>query len=148
MHAVSDIMNNRVLLCAALSWVVAQALKVLLHLWMEKSMDWRRCFGMGGMPSSHSAFVFSLALMTGLTAGFDTVAFAVAFGLMAVVIYDAMGVRAETGKKGAVLNRLLHEIVIEGKPITEEKLKELVGHTPLEVLGGVLVGLAMVLIMA
>ena len=50
MHAVSDIMNNRVLLCAALSWVVAQALKVLLHLWMEKSMDWRRCFGMGGMP--------------------------------------------------------------------------------------------------
>ena len=71
-----------------------------------------------------------------------------AFGLMAVVIYDAMGVRAETGKQGAVLNRLLHEIVIEGKPITEEKLKELVGHTPLEVLGGVLVGLAMVLIMA
>ena len=111
-------------------------------------MDWRRCLGMGGMPSSHSAFVFSLALMTGLTAGFDTVAFAVAFGLMAVVIYDAMGVRAETGKQGAVLNRLLHEIVIEGKPITEEKLKELVGHTPLEVLGGVLVGLAMVLIMA
>ena len=85
--------------------------------------------------------------MTGLTAGFDTVAFAVAFGLMAVVIYDAMCVRAETGKQGAVLNRLLHEIVIEGKPITEEKLKELVGHTPLEVLGGVLVAVVFMLLL-
>ena len=67
---------------------------------------------------------------------------------MAVVIYDAMGVRAETGRQGAVLNRILRELLIEGQPITEARLKELVGHTPLEVCGGVLLGLIMVLIMA
>lgn len=142
----SEILNNKVLLCAALSWLTAQALKVLLTLWMEKRLDWRRCFGMGGMPSAHSAFVFSLALMTGLTEGFGTTAFAIAFALMTIVIYDAMGVRAETGKQGAVLNRILREVLVEGQRITEQKLKELVGHTPLEVCGGVLVGLMMVLI--
>ena len=115
---------------------------------MEKKLDWRRAFGMGGMPSSHSAFVFSLALMTGLREGFGSTYFALAFALMAVVIYDAMGVRAETGRQGAVLNRILRELLIEGQPITEARLKELVGHTPLEVCGGVLLGLIMVLIMA
>ena len=144
----SDILENRVLLCAALSWLTAQGLKVLLTLWMEKRLDWRRCFGMGGMPSSHTAFVFSLALMTGLKEGFGTTVFAVAFALMAVVIYDAMGVRAETGKQGAVLNRILREVLVEGQPITEQRLKELVGHTPLEVCGGVVVAIIMVLIMA
>lgn len=144
----SDILSNRVLLCAAFSWLVAQGLKVLLTLWMEKRLDWRRCFGMGGMPSAHSAFVFSLALMTGLKEGFGTTAFAIAFALMVIVIYDAMGVRAETGRQGAVLNRILRELLIEGQPITEARLKELVGHTPLEVCGGVLLGLIMVLIMA
>ena len=144
----SDILSNRVLLCAAFSWLVAQGVKVLLTLWMEKRLDWRRCFGMGGMPSAHSAFVFSLALMTGLKEGFGTTAFAIAFALMVIVIYDAMGVRAETGKQGAVLNRILREVLVEGQPITEQKLKELVGHTPLEVCGGVVVGIIMVLIMA
>ena len=144
----SDILSNRVLLCAAFSWLVAQGLKVLLTLWMEKRLDWRRCFGMGGMPSAHSAFVFSLALMTGLKEGFGTTAFAIAFALMVIVIYDAMGVRAETGRQGAVLNRILRELLIEGQPITEARLKELVGHTPLEVCGGVVVGIIMVLIMA
>ena len=71
-----------------------------------------------------------------------------AFSLTAIVIYDAMGVRAETGKQGAVLNRILRELLLEGKPITEDKLKELVGHTPLEVAAGILVGSIMVLIMA
>lgn len=148
MNGIMDLLQNRVLQCAALSWVAAQAIKVLLNFWMEKKLDWRRAFGMGGMPSSHSAFVFSLALMTGLREGFGSTYFALAFALMAVVIYDAMGVRAETGRQGAVLNRILRELLIEGQPITEARLKELVGHTPLEVCGGVLVGLIMVLIMA
>ena len=103
---------------------------------------------MGGMPSSHTSFVFSVCLMTGLKAGFDSVSFAVAFTLMAVVIYDAMGVRAETGKQGAVINQILREFLMEGKPITEDKLKELVGHTPLEVLGGLIVGIVVVMLMA
>lgn len=100
------------------------------------------------MPSSHSAFVFSLMLMPGAQEGFGSTYFALAFCLSAIVIYDAMGVRAETGKQGAVLNGVLRELLLEGKPITEDKLKELVGHTPLEVFGGILVGFIMVLIMA
>lgn len=147
MTQINEFFNNRILMCAILSWLAAQVLKTLMDLWMEKRWNWRRLFGMGGMPSSHSAFVFSLALMTGLQEGFNSPVFALSFALMVVVIYDAMGVRAETGKQGAVLNRILREVLVEGQPITEKKLKELVGHTPLEVAGGVMVGLIVVLIM-
>ncbi|MBR1584355.1 MAG: divergent PAP2 family protein [Clostridia bacterium] len=142
-----DLWQNDPLKCAVFSWIAAQALKVLLTLWVDRRLDWRRCFGMGGMPSSHAAFVFSLMVMIGLREGTGTVAFALAFALAAVVIYDAMGVRAETGRQGAVLNRLLREVLVEGQPITEKKLKELVGHSPIEVAGGILVGTVMVLIM-
>ena len=148
MNYPKDFFGNEVLMCALLSWVVAQALKVLLSLIMDKRLDWRRCFGMGGMPSSHSALTFSLMLMTGLRYGFGSVEFALAFSLAAIVIYDAMGVRAETGKQGAALNQILREVLIEGQPITQQRFKELVGHTPLEVAGGIVVGLIMVLIMA
>ena len=142
-----DFFNNTILMCAILSWCAAQILKTLIYLAIEKHFDWRRFFGMGGMPSAHSAFVFSLALMTGLREGFGSAAFALAFSLMAIVLYDAMGVRAETGKQGAVINRILREVLVEGQPITEKALKELVGHTPMEVAGGVILGLIMVLIM-
>ena len=129
MNYLKDFFGNEVLMCALLSWVVAQALKVLLSLIMDKRLDWRRCFGMGGMPSSHSALTFSLMLMTGLRCGFGSVEFALAFSLAAIVIYDAMGVRAETGKQGAALNQILREVLIEGQPITQQRFKELVGHT-------------------
>ena len=147
MKQTMDFFNNRILMCAILAWCTAQVLKALIYLAIQKQFDWRRFFGMGGMPSAHSAFVFSLALMTGFREGFGSAAFALAFALMVIVIYDAMGVRAETGKQGAVLNRILREVLVEGHPITEKELKELVGHTPLEVAGGVLIGLVMVLIM-
>ncbi len=139
--------QNRIIWASVLSWAVAQVMKVFITWLIEKKFNWRRCFGMGGMPSSHTAFVVSMALMCGLQEGFGSAVFAVAFILMAVVIYDALGVRAETGKQGAVLNQLIREILIEGKPITEERLKELVGHTPLEVLGGLTVALVVVAIM-
>lgn len=148
MEQIQAFFQNRIVMASLLSWVVAQVIKVLITWWMDKKFDWRRCFGMGGMPSSHSAFVFSMALMCGLQEGFSSAVFAVSFMLMAIVIYDALGVRAETGKQGAVLNQLIREVLIEGKPITEDRLKELVGHTPLEVLGGVLVGLTVVIFMA
>ena len=127
---------------------MAQALKVVITLLIEKRMDWGRWIGMGGMPSSHTAFVFSMMLMIGITEGVGSTLFALSFCLAAVVIYDAMGVRAETGKQGAALNRILREVLIEGQPITEERFKELVGHTPMEVLGGIIVAVAVVLIMA
>lgn len=144
----AELLGNRVLMCAGLSWLAAQFLKFVITLLIEKKMDWGRWVGMGGMPSSHTSFVFSLMLMVGITEGVGTTAFALSFCLAAVVIYDAMGVRAETGKQGAVLNSIIREVLIEGKPITEKRLKELVGHTPLEVLGGIVVAIVMVLIVA
>ena len=136
----ADLWLNKPLMCAVISWCVAQAIKVLISLWLDKKLDWRRCFGMGGMPSSHSAFVFSLMLCIGFKESVASSAFALSFALAAVVIYDAMGVRRETGKQGEVLNQILSQVLVEGKPITEKQLKELVGHTPLEVIGGVIVG--------
>ena len=144
----ADLCSNEPLKCAVLSWCVAQAIKVLISLWLDKKLDWRRCFGMGGMPSSHTAFVFSLALMIALRDGVASSQFALAFALAAVVIYDAMGVRAETGRQSEVINKIVQEVLVEGKPITEKQLKELVGHTPLEVAAGVLVGVVVTLIIA
>lgn len=142
----ADLWANVPLKCAAFSWCVAQGIKVLISLWLDKKLDWRRCFGMGGMPSSHSAFVFSLMLSIAVKETVASTQFALAFALAAVVIYDAMGVRRETGKQGEVLNQILSQVLVEGKPITEKQLKELVGHTPLEVIGGVIVGSLVTLI--
>lgn len=136
----ADLWSNVPLKCAVLSWCVAQGIKVLISLWLDKKLDWRRCFGMGGMPSSHSAFVFSLMLSVTVKETVASTHFALAFAMAAVVIYDAMGVRRETGKQGEVLNQIVSQVLVEGKPITEKQLKELVGHTPLEVIGGVIVG--------
>ena len=140
--------SNRILVCAAASWAVAQVIKVILSVLIHHKFDWRRAFGMGGMPSSHTALVVALMVMTGVVEGVQSTAFALAFALAGVVIYDALGVRAETGKQGAALNRILREVLIEGQPITEERFKELVGHTPLEVAGGVIVAVIVVLCMA
>ena len=141
-----QLLSNKPFICAALGWVTAQVLKLIISVLIDKKFDWRRFFGMGGMPSSHTAFVFSLALSTGVVEGFGSTAFAIAFALMVVVVYDAMGVRYETGKQGKVINQILRELFMEGKPLTDEKLKELVGHSPLEVLGGAVVGLIVTLI--
>lgn len=139
----ADLLRNSPLLCAVASWLAAQLIKFLIDWRIERKLDWRRIFGMGGMPSSHTAFVFSLMIMVAIREGLYSSEFAVSFALMVIVIYDAMGVRYETGKQGMVLNKILREVLIEGQPITEEKLKELVGHSPVEVFGGILIGIIM-----
>ena len=141
-----DLWANGPLKCAVLSWAVAQFIKVLINLWLNKKLDWRRCFGMGGMPSSHTALVISLVISIGSLEGVQSSLFAVALALAAVVIYDALGVRRETGRQSQVLNQIVTEMLVEGKPITEKQLKELVGHTPLEVLGGLIVGITVTLV--
>ena len=143
-----QLLQNKPLCCSACAWFLAQLIKALLYWAIEKKFDGRRIWGSGGMPSSHSAFVLAMTVALGLENGFNHPAFTVSFALMAIVIYDAMGVRAETGKQGAVLNEILRQVLVEGQPITEDTLKELVGHTPLEVLGGLCVGLIITLILA
>ena len=142
-----DLWSNGPLKCAMISWAVAQFIKVLITLWLDKKLDWRRCFGMGGMPSSHTAFVVSLTMAIAFQDGAASTAFAISFALAAVVIYDAMGVRRETGRQGEVRNQIIDHVLVEGKPITEKQLKELVGHSPLEVLGGLVVAVPITLLL-
>ncbi len=141
-----DLWSNGPLRCGVFSWAAAQLIKVLINLWLNKKLDWRRCFGMGGMPSSHTALVISLVISIAFQEGLHSSMFAIALALAAVVIYDALGVRRETGRQSEVLNQIITEMLVEGKPITEKQLKELVGHTPLEVLGGLIVGVTVTLI--
>ncbi len=141
-----DIWSNGPLKCAIFSWAMAQFIKVLIDLWLNKKLDWRRCFGMGGMPSSHTALVVALAISTAFQEGVGSTTFAVVFILAAVVIYDALGVRRETGRQSEVLNQIVTHVLVEGKPITEKQLRELIGHSPVEVLGGLIVGIVMALV--
>lgn len=133
-------MGNEVLGCACLSWLVAQTIKVLISWLITRRFDWKRFFGMGGMPSSHTAFFVSLAVMVAFREGVSSTVFAVAASVAVVVVYDAMGVRYQTGQHSKVINNILRELILDGKPLTEKTLLELVGHTPLEVLFGAVIG--------
>ncbi len=132
--------ENEILHCSFISWVVAQGIKVIIHWLIKHELDWKRMFGMGGMPSSHTAFFVSVAMMVAFREGMNSTSFALAFAVTTVVIYDAMGVRYQTGKQSKVINQILREMLLEGKKLTEEKMLELVGHTPLEVLFGAMLG--------
>lgn len=131
---------NTALWCAVTAWFAAQALKIPIYRLVEKKWDLGRFFGSGGMPSSHTAFVVSLAIMTGAVAGFDKPEFAVAVVLACIVMYDASGVRRETGLQAEVINDIIRKVFVDGEPITDVELKELVGHTKVEVWGGFIVG--------
>jgi len=141
-HDFLDAFYNPIVWCSLLSWLVAQLLKVPLYYFVEHKLDWRRLVGSGGMPSSHSAMVVALMLSVGLIEGFDTSAFGICVVLSLIVMYDAIGVRRETGTQATVINRILKEVFINGNRISDDELKELIGHTPFEVMGGIFVGIA------
>ena len=141
MHSIAELFNNQVLWCAVAAWFIAQALKIPTYWIIEKELNWKRFFGSGGMPSSHTSFVTALTIMVGATEGFGTAIFAVSFTLAAIVMYDATGVRRETGTQGQVINQILRSVFIDGKPISEDNLKEMVGHKPIEVMAGLILGI-------
>ena len=124
------------------SWVAAQALKFLIDLIVRGRIDYRRLLGSGGMPSSHSAFVVSLSTVIGIGQGFDSALFGVTLAFSLIVMYDAAGVRRAAGKQARVLNRMFHHNREKGEFHLDEELKELIGHTPVEVIAGALLGLA------
>lgn len=134
--------RNQTLMSAVAGWVVAQVLKTLLDISLNRSFNPERLVGSGGMPSSHSATVCGLATAAGLRYGVGSFEFAICFILAAVVMYDAIGVRQETGKQAKVLNRLLFEDLLKlDSVVLQEKLKEYVGHTPIQVLAGAILGI-------
>ncbi|NLN40640.1 MAG: divergent PAP2 family protein [Clostridiales bacterium] len=139
MSAYTQLLYNNIIWVSLLAWFIAQLLKVVFTLIFNRKFDIRRFIGAGGMPSSHSALVVSLATSIGKLEGYDSSIFAVAITFALIVMYDAAGVRRAAGKQAAVLNDILEQIQTK-RSIPEEKLKELLGHTPIEVFAGALLG--------
>ena len=136
-----DLLANPLLITAVGSWALAQVIKVIIHAIIYKKFDIGRLFGDGGMPSGHSATVVSLALISGLIYGFGSFEFAVTTILAIIVCHDATGVRQETGKQAVVINELVRAFeALTTDDLVEVKLKEFVGHTPVQVLAGALLG--------
>ena len=148
------LLNNKVLMCGICGWASAQVLKTIIYTMINKEIRWERMFGDGGMPSGHSATVSAMATATGFLHGFDTFEFAIACMLAIIVMHDAMGVRMETGRQGKVLNEMIEFFRTEGLTeafkktdqmyeFWETTLKEFVGHTPLQVVCGSLLGIVL-----
>lgn len=143
-----NLVTNPFLLTGCSAWFVAQVAKTIIHAIINKEMDMNRLFGDGGMPSGHSATVSSLAIITALVYGTASFEFAIAALLAIIVCHDAMGVRYETGKQAVIINDLVESIaILTSKEVPQDKLKEFVGHTPSQVLVGILVGVADAVVM-
>ena len=140
-----DLLANRVLVVAVLAWAVAQTLKVLIYVTHERRINLRYLASSGGMPSSHSALVTALATGVAHTEGAQSPLFAVAALFAAVVMYDAAGVRQAVSIQARILNRMLDEIFME-HAFNEKRLRELIGHTPVEVFAGAVLGFAVALV--
>lgn len=142
-NAVDFLTGNLIINLAFLAWAAAQILKLLVTLVMDRRWDWQHILSSGGMPSSHSACVCACAAGTGYLYGLDSAIFAIAAVMAAVVMYDAFNVRQEMGKQARVLNYIMENWPqMKPEEIFDKALKELVGHTPLQVLMGALLGIA------
>jgi len=137
-----ELISNKILIIPLCSWAIAQLVKVVIVLLQKKQLDIRYFVVSGGMPSSHSAFVSALATAVAFSEGLGSVAFGISIIFALVVMYDAAGIRHAVGQQAAVLNRILREIG-ERRPVKVlgRDFKELVGHTPFQVMVGGLLGI-------
>lgn len=143
---VQQFFSNKIIGVTALSWLVAQIIKIIIDLVRTKSVDLKLLTSSGGMPSSHSSFVTSLAASIGFTEGFDSALFAITFVLCMVVMYDAAGVRRAAGKQAAAINDIADTLENFGFKMDED-LKELLGHTPVQVVAGAFLGIGIAILM-
>ena len=134
MQDFGDILNNQVLLVAIIACLVAQLSKLIVELTKNRKFNIRALVTTGGMPSAHSAFVAALATGVGQTMGWSSPDFAIATIFAIIVMYDAAGVRQAAGKQARILNQIIDELFSEGKEFNEDRLKELLGHTPFRLL--------------
>ena len=143
MNFLTELAQNKILLSAATGWIIAQVLKTIIHTWFTKNFVAERLVGGGGMPSSHSATVCALSTATAMQYGPASFEFAMAAIFSLVVMYDAIGVRQESGKQAKVINDMVELFAHMGKDVDIEKqLKEFIGHTPLQVFCGGILGIA------
>lgn len=136
----SSFFSNPVLIAAIIAWALAQAIKVPVEYFRRQGWDWSILLRAGGMPSSHSALVTAGAHGVGLSQGFDSGLFALAVVFAMIVIYDATGIRRQAGLQAEIINTMLRDL-LEGHPISQERLREVLGHSPLEAFIGMLLGL-------
>ncbi|NMA69324.1 MAG: divergent PAP2 family protein [Desulfitobacterium sp.] len=141
MRDFATIFDNKILIGAVLAWLIAQTLKVLINLALHRTLDIGFLFSSGGFPSSHSATVSALAIGVGKTSGWDSPLFAIAVVLAMVVMYDAAGVRRAAGKQAEVINQIVEGLYHQLTHLSQERLKELIGHNPIEVGAGMILGI-------
>lgn len=135
-----EVFSNQVLWSALLPWSLAQMIKIPLEYFSTKRWNWSLLLRAGGMPSSHSALVTGACHAIGLRAGFSSPIYALSFVLAMIVIYDATGIRRQAGKHAEAINAIVEDMAA-GHPLQQEKLREVLGHTPLEAVGGTILGL-------
>ena len=141
----AQLFKNKIFLTTIFAWIVAQVVKVTIGVVREKKINFRWFLGTGGMPSSHVAGASCLATSTGLKYGFDGIYFAICATFALVVMFDAQGVRRATGRQAKILNKIMEDIYWQGK-VQEGRLRELIGHTPIEIIVGVLLGIVIALL--
>lgn len=150
MTSINELFSNYVLNVAILCWFSAQVFKTLLYLVKTKKFSLERMVGAGGMPSAHSASVCGLTIAIAKSVGFSSPLFAIAFLLSAIVMYDAMGVRRAAGDQAKVINMIIRKNKSDIRSYTpkhKNQLKEFLGHTPTEVLGGAILGILIAMIL-
>ncbi len=140
-----ELVQNKIFMTTLASWIIAQTLKVIFGFLIQKKVDFRWFVGTGGMPSSHTAGATCLAVAIGLEQGFSSVGFALAASFALVVMFDAQGVRRAAGRQARILNKIMDDIYWR-KKIEEDRFREFIGHTPLEVLGGFCLGIIIALL--
>ena len=136
----NSLLNNHVLLASFLAWAIAQVSKTILELFQHRKLVLSRLVSSGGMPSSHSALVTGLATATGRMVGVSSPLFAITVVLASIVMYDAAGVRRAVSIQARILNQMIDE-AFQGSPMAEKRLRELIGHTPIQVFVGALLGI-------
>ncbi len=142
MQFINELFSNTILLASFWGWLVAQVLKTIIYVIVNKNFNPERLMGDGGMPSSHSATVMALVTSTFMQYGAGTFEFAISGVLALIVMHDAMGVRRQAGKQAVVINNMMDWFKELDQDIpVEQKLKEFVGHTPLQVLFGAILGM-------
>ncbi|CCH98521.1 divergent PAP2 family protein [Microcystis aeruginosa] len=147
MQDFEQVLHNQILLVSLLACFTAQGLKALIELIRDGKVSLRYLVSSGGMPSAHSALVGALATGVGLQMGWSSAEFAIAALFAVIVMYDAAGVRQAAGKQARILNQIIDEMFQEGKEFNEERLKELIGHTPFQVLVGLSLGIGIALVL-
>ena len=138
-----DLLNNQILIAALVAWAIAQGAKAILYTIVNREFKFERLVGSGGMPSSHAATVCAMTTAVALQFGLASFEFAISFVLTSVVLHDARGVRQEAGKQAVTITAIIDHLIKEGTIIElpEWELKELIGHTPLQVLIGSIMGI-------